>query len=52
MIAIGTLRKKIQRHESSSVRTPPRSGPMAFPSPAAPRMSPPASPAFDSGRAA
>ena len=48
-IAIGTLRKKIQRQLSASVRTPPISGPIALPSPAAPRITPPASPAFSSG---
>ncbi len=51
-IAIGTLRKKIQRQLRVSVRTPPISGPIALPSPAAPRMMPPASPALSSGRIA
>ena len=35
-----------------SSRTPPISGPAALPTPAAPRMRPPASPAFSAGRAA
>lgn len=51
-IEIGTLRKKIQRQLARSVRTPPISGPIALPSPAAPRMMPPARPAFSSGRIA
>ena len=50
--AIGTLRKKIQRQLATSVRTPPISGPTALPSPAAPMMIPPASPALSSGRIA
>jgi hypothetical protein len=41
--------KKIQRQDSASVSAPPSSGPIAFPSPAAPRMMPPASPARDRG---
>jgi hypothetical protein len=49
---IGTLRKKIQRQLRASVRTPPINGPMALPSPAAPRMIPPARPAFSAGRIA
>ena len=49
-IEIGTLRKKIQRQLARSVRTPPISGPIALPRPAAPRMMPPARPAFSSGR--
>ncbi len=51
-IAIGTLRKKIQRQLRVSVRTPPISGPIALPSPAEPRMIPPARPARSSGRIA
>jgi hypothetical protein len=47
--ATGTLRKKIQRQLSASVRTPPISGPIALPRPAAPITIPPARPAFSSG---
>ena len=50
--AIGTLTTKIQRQSSASVSAPPSSGPTALPMPATPRISPPASPAFDSGSAA
>ena len=46
---IGTLRKKIQRQLRASVRTPPISGPIALPSPAAPMITPPASPARSFG---
>ena len=49
---IGTLRKKIQRQLSASVSTPPISGPIALPRPAAPRMIPPARPAFSAGSSA
>ena len=45
----GTLRKKIQRQLARSVRTPPTSGPIALPSPAAPRIIPPARPALSEG---
>ncbi len=48
----GTLKKKIQRQLSRSVRVPPSNGPIALPNPAAPRISPPASPALSSGSAA
>jgi hypothetical protein len=50
--AIGTFTKKIQRQLRSSVSNPPTSGPIAFPKPAAPRINPPASPAFDRGKMA
>jgi hypothetical protein len=41
--AIGRLRKRIQRQSSTSVSTPPISGPAALPKPAAPMISAPAS---------
>ena len=48
----GRFRKKIQRQLAMSSRTPPIRGPAALPMPAAPRIRPPASPAFSAGRAA
>ena len=48
--AIGTFTNMIQRQLSASVSTPPINGPAALPKPAAPRISPPARPAFSSGR--
>ena len=50
--AIGRLSQKIARQLSSSVSTPPISGPSALPSPATPSTRPPASPARSAGRAA
>ena len=47
---MGRLMKNTHSQLSSSVRKPPSSGPTALPSPATPRMSPPASPAFDVGQ--
>ncbi len=44
--------KKTQRQLTSSVRKPPSNGPTALPSPATPRRSPPASPAFSGGNSA
>ena len=44
--ATGRLTKKIQRHPTVSVSRPPSNGPTALPNPAAPRMTPPASPAL------
>ena len=49
---MGTLRKKIQRQVSASVRKPPSSGPEALPIPAMPRIRAPASAARDAGSAA
>ena len=48
--AIGTLTKRIQRQLSTSVSTPPNSGPAALPKPAEPMMSAPASAARSEGR--
>ena len=50
--AIGRLSQKIARQLNSSVSTPPIRGPSAFPSPAMPRINPPASPARSAGSAA
>ncbi len=47
--ATGRLTKKIQRHPTVSVSRPPSNGPTALPNPAAPRITPPASPAFSRG---
>ena len=48
----GRLMKNTHRQLNSSVRKPPSSGPTALPSPATPRISPPARPAFSSGSSA
>ncbi len=50
--ATGMLRKKIARQLTSSVSTPPIRGPRALPSPATPRIRPPAKAARDGGTAA
>jgi hypothetical protein len=50
--ATGTLRRRTQRQLSQSVSMPPSRRPAAFPRPAEPMISPPASPALSAGSSA